>query len=128
MRHSLFCAALAAAAGCAHAQTPATSPATAPAPVGAFECGTFLGGGSPDVLIERRSSARAGDEICVRVIDGSRTTRINGRPALRVGDRVMCPEGGPASGRIGVIVGGAASVKIDGVPAATTASRIQGCD
>lgn len=82
-----------------------------------------MGGGSADVAVGGASAWRLGDQTCVRVIDHSHNVFINGRPALRVGDRVQCPDG-----RIGVIVGGAASVKINGLPAATAASRIQGCD
>lgn len=107
------------------AQTPAqipAPPATTPQPPAAA-CGALMGGASADVSVGGESARRLGDQTCLRVIDHSQNVFINGRPALRVGDRVQCPDG-----RVGIIVGGASSVKINGLPAATAASHIQGCD
>ena len=122
MIRALLCLAALATYTVALAQTPPTS-IPPPQQGSAAECGALVGGGSPNVSIEGRSAGRVGDMACVRTLDGSPNVRINGRPALRVGDRVLC-----ANGRIGVIVGGAASVKINGLPAATADSSVQGCD
>jgi uncharacterized Zn-binding protein involved in type VI secretion len=123
MIRAFLCVTALTACSFAQAQTP-QPPTDTQKQESAAECGGLLGGaGSPNVSIEGRSAGRLGDMACVRVIDSSASVRINGRPALRVGDRVLCQDG-----RIGVIVGGAHTVKINGHPAATAESRIQGCD
>lgn len=121
--HNAFAASLALIA-CAHAGEPAWGNAAPGAKENAAPaCAALLGGGSPDVLIEGRGSGRTGDSPCLQIIDGARSVFANGRPTLRVGDQVRCPDG-----RSGVVQGGASSVFIEGRPAATAQSRIAGCE
>jgi uncharacterized Zn-binding protein involved in type VI secretion len=87
------------------------------------DCGAVLGGGSPNVSVEGNAAGRSGDGTCFRPLGGTASILSGGRPLLRVGDAVQCPDG-----RIGLVVGGASSVLVEGRPAATAASRIQGCE
>jgi uncharacterized Zn-binding protein involved in type VI secretion len=102
-------AAAATLVACAHAEEPKAPPAAPATTQAAPVCAAMLGGGSPDVMIEGRAAARTGDAPCYEIIGGARSVLTNGRPTLRVGDEVRCP-----NGKTGVVEGGAASVFIEG--------------
>jgi uncharacterized Zn-binding protein involved in type VI secretion len=82
-----------------------------------------LMGGSDTVAVEGRQAGTVGALGCLKPLDASSNVFVNDRPVLRVGDRVLCPDG-----RVGVITGGASSVLVNGRPAATAASRVVGCE
>ena len=77
-------------------------------------------------------AARQGDvtpEGCV-IVGGSPNVFINGKPAARVGDRVLCPplvnaSGEPLPGVWGKILGGNPRVLINGRPMARLGSPVQ---
>lgn len=92
----------------------------APAEAGSPICPAAFAGAAS---VTGDGEAVAPSSACVTPIPSPSSVTIAGKPALTVGDKVICPDG-----RIGEIVGGASSVLVEGKALATTRSRVVGCE
>ncbi len=102
MRMSSAVALLILAATPSHAQTPGV-----------------VTGGSDNVTVGGRPSARAGDTTSDgSIVEGSSNVFINGKPATVTGGRTTCG---------GVVVGGGSNVFINGKPMARAGDVTAGC-
>lgn len=89
----------------------------------AADCPGFIVGGSEDVMVEGKPALAVGTGTCVVAVQGSSDVKIGGRSALRVGDSVTC-----LNGKTGIVVGGATSVRVNGIPLAGAGAQIVGCE
>lgn len=95
------------------AQTPSAAPPEPPQP-------GVIARGSSDVQVGGLPAARPGDASTnggAGAVEGSPSVFINGKPAVRVGDRTGC----------GVVVQGSSTVFVNGKPLARAGDGVSGC-